>query len=76
MRLLPDTPLDDAAEEIDHRVGWDKLPRPLALVTLIGLRNRLRKQNLYDTGRGPLDAPPVDDHPRYLTARTTTWTTR
>src|SRR5438067_2220664 len=37
---------------------------------LIGLRNILRKQNLYDTGRGPLDKPDVNDHPRYLTART------
>ena len=62
--------LTDLAERLDRRYGWDKLPRPLAIVTLIGLRNRLRQKNLYDTGRGPLDKPDVNDHPRYLTART------
>jgi hypothetical protein len=61
---------DATAEAIDRRIGWDKLPLLLALPVLIGLRNVLRKKNLYDTGRGPLDQPDVDDHPRYLTART------
>jgi hypothetical protein len=61
---------DAVAEAIDRRIGWDKLPLPLALLVLIGLRNVLRRKNLYDTGRGPLDRPDVDDHPRYLTART------
>jgi hypothetical protein len=61
---------DATAEAIDRRVGWDKLPLPIAMLVLIGLRNVLRKQNLYDTGRGPLDQPDVDDHPNYLTART------
>src|SRR5437868_150745 len=61
---------NDAAEALDRRFGWDKLPLPLAMPVLIGLRNILRKQNLYDTGRGPLDKPDVDDHPRYLSART------
>ena len=42
----------------------------LAIPVMIGLRNRLREENLYDTGRGPLDKPDVNDHPRYLTART------
>jgi hypothetical protein len=40
------------------------------MLVLIGLRNILREKNLYDTGRGPLDKPTIDDHPRYLTART------
>ena len=61
---------DDAAEALDRRVGWDKLPLPVAMLVLIGLRNILRKKNLYDTGRGPRDVPDVSDHPRYLTART------
>ena len=61
---------DATAEAIDRRIGWDKLPLPIAMLVLIGLRNILRKQNLYDTGRGPLDKPDVDDHPDYLTART------
>jgi hypothetical protein len=60
----------DAAEWLDRRYGWDKLPRPVAVLVLIGLRNRLREENLFDTGRGPLDEPDVNDHPRYLTART------
>ena len=60
----------NVAERIDRRWGWDKLPTPLAMPVLIGLRNRLREKNLYDTGRGPLDKPDVDDHPRHLTART------
>ena len=61
---------DATAEAIDRRIGWDKLPLLLAMPVLIGLRNVLRKKNLYDTGRGPLDQPDVDDHPRYMTART------
>ena len=35
---------------LDRRFGWDRLPRPLGIVTLIGLRNRLRERNLVDTG--------------------------
>jgi len=61
---------DATAEAIDRRIGWDKLPLPLAMLVLIGLRNVLRRKNLYDTGRGPLDKPDVEDHPRYMTART------
>ena len=60
----------DAAEALDRRFGWDRLPLPLAMLTLIGLRNRLREKNLYDTGRGPLDRPDVSRHPRHATART------
>jgi len=59
-----------AAESIDRRRGWDRLPLPIAMLVLIGLRNVLREKNLYDTGRGPLDRPDVSDHPRHLTART------
>ena len=58
------------AELLDRRIGWDRLPLPLAMLTLIGLRNRLREENLYDTGRGALDRPDVAAHERYLTART------
>ncbi len=61
---------DATAEAIDRRIGWDKLPLPLAMLVLIGLRSVLRKKNLYDTGRGPLDVPDVNAHPRHLTART------
>ena len=59
-----------AAQAIDRRWGWDKLPLLVAMPVLIGLRNILREKNLWDTGRGPLDKPDVNDHPNYLTART------
>ena len=34
---------DATAEAIDRRIGWDKLPLPLAMLVLIGLRNVLRR---------------------------------
>jgi hypothetical protein len=37
-------------DRLDRRFGWDRLPRPLGLLTLIGVRNRLRERNLTDTG--------------------------
>ena len=66
--------LGDVAERLDHSFGWPRLPKPLGIVTLIGLRDRLRERNLYSTG-GPADVsasspdapPPARD---YLTART------
>jgi hypothetical protein len=70
---VPNWPLslfNDAAEQLDRRYGWNRLPRPVAVPVLIGLRNRLREKNLYSTGRGARDVPDVSDHPRYLTART------
>jgi hypothetical protein len=60
----------NAAEALDRRIGWDRLPLPVAMLVLIGLRNRLRQKNLVDTGRGRLDKPDVSDHPRHMTART------
>ncbi len=61
-----------ATEAVDRRFGWDHLPKPLAMLTLIGIRDRLRAENLYDTGRGPADRPPAgdDEGARHLTART------
>jgi Animal haem peroxidase len=35
---------------LDRTIGWQRLPRPLGLLTLIGLREQLRKHNLTDTG--------------------------
>jgi len=59
----------NASVAVDHRFGWDKLPKPLGIVTLIGLRTKLRERNLYDTGRGETPDPKPDDG-RHLTART------
>ncbi|AGL19306.1 peroxidase family protein [Actinoplanes sp. N902-109] len=47
-------------EYIDHRVGWDRLPTLLGLAELIGLRTRLREQNLHDTTSLPaVNRPPL-----------------
>src|SRR5690242_18283470 len=62
--------LGKSAEKVDHTFGWDHLPLPLAIPTLVGLRDRLRELNLYDTGRGPKDVPQFDDHAGYMGART------
>jgi hypothetical protein len=34
---------------LDRTIGWPRLPRPLGIVTLVGLREQLRELNLYDT---------------------------
>jgi len=49
---------------LDYHRGWDKLPKPLALLTLFGLRMVLRRNNLFDTSDqpvpwGPEVPPPV-----------------
>jgi len=41
---------DEACTRLDHRVGWSTLPTIGGLLTLVGIRNTLRKNNLYDTG--------------------------
>jgi hypothetical protein len=63
---------DGAAAAADRCVGWDKLPTPLGLAVLIGLRNILRQENLYDTsGEAAVDTPPVPPlEPAFLVART------
>ena len=63
---------DRAAGIIDRKVGWDKLPTPLGLAVLIGLRNTLRKRNLHDTSAQPaVNRPPVGPpDPRNRTRRT------
>jgi hypothetical protein len=43
-------------ETLDRVIGWDHLPRPLGLLTLMGLRRQLRERNLYDTGSPPVSA--------------------
>ena len=50
--------LTSTAAALDRRFGWDKLPRPLGVLTLVGLRTRLREKNLYDTGVGGAKAAP------------------
>jgi len=60
-------------EAIDKAWGWHRLPLPLALAVLEGIRMRMRQKNLYDPATTAYDremdpAAPEDD--RYLTRRT------
>ncbi|HEX8071139.1 MAG TPA: peroxidase family protein [Pyrinomonadaceae bacterium] len=63
---------NNAMEQVDHSVGWDKLPPALGLLVLVGIRNTLRAKNLYDTAAAPSvplpEVVPQDQH--HLTART------
>ncbi|HCI81571.1 MAG TPA: heme peroxidase [Ktedonobacter sp.] len=63
---------DQLAERLDAAVGWDKVPLPVGLLILIGLRNILRQQNLYDTTHEPaVNQPAIEPmQARYLTERT------
>jgi hypothetical protein len=48
---------------------WEKLPVPLGLAAILVYRDRLRRENLYDTeSPTPKNVPPPKDT-RYLTAR-------
>ena len=38
-----------SAKALDRRFGWDRLPRPLSIYTLAGVRSLYRERNLYDT---------------------------
>jgi heme peroxidase len=62
---------DALAEKVDRRFGWDRLPVPLGLAVLGGLRNKLRRENLYDTSALPTVNPPVPEGggPARTTAR-------
>jgi hypothetical protein len=60
------------AQLIDHRLGWDRLPRVPGLAVILGLRTVLRQQNLHDPStRVPIvDPPPVPPRtPQHLVAR-------
>ena len=50
--------LTATATALDRRFGWDRLPLPLGVFTLAGLRTRLREENLYDAGAGGAKAAP------------------
>jgi len=63
--------LTRTAGALDRRFGWDHLPKWIGILTLAGLRTRLRKENLYNTETAPPvpAAEPVPDD--LLHARTT-----
>jgi hypothetical protein len=58
------------AQRLDRRYGWHRLPKPIAILTLIGLRDRLREENLYDTAAEASSAEPLPADSRWRTART------
>jgi len=68
---LPWKLFDDAMQALDQTFGWHRVPLPVALPMLIGIRNILRQRNLYDTTQEPaVDLPPIEPpNARYLTAR-------
>ena len=55
----------------DRKWGWDRLPRWLGLLDLVGLRNVLRRENLHDTYAAPaVDVAPVPPfEERFVTER-------
>ena len=57
---------------VDNKWGWDRLPKPLGLAVLIGLRDALRRYNLHDTTSLPSTTTPAvpDYDPEVLTTRT------
>jgi hypothetical protein len=59
-----------ATEALDRKFRWHKQPVPLALLTLMGLRTRLRESNLHDTSSTPASKPLPAKGGRHLTART------
>src|SRR5215203_3925091 len=59
----------DITEALDRRFRWHRLPVPLGLLTLVGLRMRLRESNLHDTSPAATDIP-VPEGNRHLTTRT------
>jgi hypothetical protein len=56
---------------LDRGLGWDRLPVPLGVVTLAGLRDRLRAKNLFDIGvptTAATGGTPTGEQERYRTA--------
>src|ERR671921_1652676 len=50
--------------------GWSELPWPLGLLTILIYRNRLRRENLYDTESPTPKSVPAAESTRHLTGRT------
>jgi hypothetical protein len=56
--------LASSAEIVDRRIGWHRLPTPLGLLALVGIRERLRERNLHDTGQRHDVPVPANGGPR------------
>jgi hypothetical protein len=55
---------------LDSTFSWDRLPLPLSLLSLVGLRDALRESNLYDSYEGSPPAAPDHSPADYLAIRT------
>ena len=57
---------------IDRKIGWFRLPLPLGIQVLDGVRSFMRAKNLYDTSTLPIIPQPAPQPQgvSYLTART------
>ncbi len=64
----------DLTEALDKSIGWSRMPKMLGILTLVGLRHRLRERNLHDTGGQADEAAGSSGVPTfrgdYLTERT------
>jgi len=56
-------------DTLDRLFKWHRLPRLLGLLTLVGLRYKLRERNLQDTST-TVDRPAPPEDGRHLTTRT------
>ena len=61
---------NDLCTGIDQKHGWSTLPTPIGLVVLIGVRNKLRAANLFDTESPAPRTPPTPPQPNVQTYRT------
>ena len=50
---------DWAAQALDDHVGWHRLPKLPGLLALVGIRNILRRENLFHTGGAPSQDEPA-----------------
>jgi hypothetical protein len=61
--------VDGWARRVDQRHGWYRYKLLLALAVLLGIRNNLRRENLFDTNAGREEAPLGKLQERYRTQR-------
>ncbi len=61
---------NEACTWIDHRYGWSNFPTPVGIALLIGIRNKLRSSNLYDTETTAFEKPVPRPQPNVETFRT------
>jgi Animal haem peroxidase len=63
-----------STQALDQKVGWHRVPLPIGLMILVGMRIVLRERNLYDTTgvklTGSDGSASVNKEARCLTART------